>query len=296
VRGTSKAPSTASSPSESMPRRFHDRFGTAGAIVAVIALVAALGGTALAASGALSGKQKKEVEKIAKKFAGKPGAAGPVGPAGPAGAKGDTGAVGSNGTNGTNGTNGVSPTGTTFSGSKGGCTEGGVEFKGANTTFACNGVKGANGTTGFTETLPPGKTETGAWGGFVPSLTVGDQAQIPISFPIPLPGPGAAFVFTQEQTELEIFGRKGGLGCVVGTEGCVDTGCRGTIEHPTAPPGVLCVYTAHEENKDMTEGSPSLNGEPGFLPSGTLFRFTAQPPGPGHFDMNGSWAVTAPTS
>jgi hypothetical protein len=281
-----------------MPRRFHDRFGTAGVIVAVIALVAALGGTALAASGALSGKQKKEVEKIAKKFAGKPGAAGPAGPAGPAGAAGSNGKDGTNGTNGSNGAPGKNVA-LTAEPKGANCAEGGtkveVEGNAASKKFVCNG------TTGFTETLPPGKTETGVWGGaFAPLAQAGAlEMQIPISFPIPLPGSGSAFIFTLEQMENEEFGKTGGLeneGCVVGTEGCVDTGCEGTVEHPTAPAGVLCVYTAHEENEKLASPFFAFNFESGgFLPTGTLIHFFIQGE-PARFDMNGSWAVTAPTS
>jgi hypothetical protein len=292
-----------------MPRRFHDRFGTAGVIVAVIALVAALGGTALAASGALSGKQKKEVEKIAKKFAGKPGAVGPAGPAGSAGGKGDTGAAGANGKDGTNGTNGsngapgknVALTAITTAGLEGNCVGVGgtkveVEGNAASKKFVCNGSPWTAG-----GTLPPGETETGVWGGaFAPLAQAGAlEMQIPISFPIPLPGSGSAFIFTLEQMENEEFGKTGGLeneGCVVGTEGCVDTGCEGTVEHPTAPAGVLCVYTAHEENEKLASPFFAFNFESGgFLPTGTLIHFFIQGE-PARFDMNGSWAVTAPTS
>jgi hypothetical protein len=113
-----------------------------GITIGVIAVIFALCGGAFAAAG-LNSKQKKEVKTIAKGLAGKngkdgaPGSTGPIGPAGPAG---------KDGSNGANGTNGTSPTGTQFAGSKGGCTEGGVEFTGAK--FVCNGVKGANGTPG----------------------------------------------------------------------------------------------------------------------------------------------------
>jgi hypothetical protein len=272
-----------------MPRRFHDRFGTASAIVAVIALVAALGGTALAASGALSGKQKKEVEKIAKKFAGKPGAPGANGTNGSNGApgpKGDTGAPGTNGTNGTNGAPGksVALTTITTAGLEGNCVGVGgtkveVEGNAASKKFVCNGEEGSPWTAGGT--LPPGETETGVWGSAMGGLTKtgAEEVQIPFSFPIPLPAAGQAVRLSEEETEL----------------GAGTSGCTGTVEQPTAPPGFLCVYTAHEANEELNPLPFSLAGEVGYLPAGTVLRFqiTGEP---ARVDMNGSWAVTAPTS
>jgi hypothetical protein len=266
-----------------MPRRFHDRFGTAGVIVAVIALVAALGGTALAASGALSGKQKKEVEKIAKKFAGKPGAAGPAGPTGPAGANGKDGTNGTNGSNGAPGKN-VALTAITTAGLEGNCVGVGgtkveVEGNAASKKFVCNGEEGSPWTAGGT--LPPGATETGVWGSAMGGLTKtgAEEVQIPFSFPIPLPAAGQAVRLNEEETEL----------------GAGTGGCTGTVEQPTAPEGTLCVYTAHEFNEELSPLPFSLAGEVGYLPAGTVLRFQIKGE-PARFDMNGSWAVTAPTS
>src|ERR1700691_476551 len=110
---------------------------------------------------------KKKTKAPARGPAGPRGATGSGRPArgtGPAGGTGPQGNPGGAGEKGANGNNGVSPEGTEFpeGTNKGTCTkkQGGVEFKGANTTYACNGK---NGTTGFTKTLPKGDTEQGTW-------------------------------------------------------------------------------------------------------------------------------------
>jgi hypothetical protein len=250
-------------------RAIREPFGTAGLIVAFVALVAALGGTALAAKGALTGKQKKEVEKIAKKFAkaGPQGPAGPAGPGGAAGAKGDKGDAGANGTNGTNGTsgaNGVSPVGTSFTGAKGGCTEGGVEFKGANTTFACNGE---NGETGFTETLPPGKTETGV---FVGS---GAQSFVTMSFNIPLPHGDVPALNIIKEDETAAKGST--------------ANCPGDALKPKANPGQLCLYVTHEGEATLASTFPYVESEQGYGVSMGFASTTGY--------AVGTWAVTAST-
>jgi hypothetical protein len=263
-------------------RAIREPFGTAGLIIAMVALVAALGGSAVAASSALSGKQKKEVEKIAKKFAGKPGTPGTTGPAGAAGAAGKNGTDGSNGV----GTNGTGATTTSFTGTKGSCTNGGIEVKSASPTVnVCNGT---NGTSGFTETLPSGKTETGAWsisakgetelepGLFVPAGLTS------ISFPIPLELalPAAKVVFLKPG---ETAAGK----------------CEGEVATPEAEPGFLCVYT--KSLSGMKDGgalgispiwSPALQeGEAGASTSGANITLL---PGTAEAEIAyGAWAVTA---
>jgi hypothetical protein len=273
-------------------RRLREPFGKAGLTVAVIALVFAMLGGAYAAVG-LNSKQKKEVKSIAKSFQG----TGPAGAAGPAGAKGDTGAAGANGkdgTNGTNGTNGVSPTGTTFAGSKGGCTEGGVEFKGANTTFACNGKEGSPWTVGGV--LPSGKTETGVWAVNQIFTEAFFEAHVPISFTIPLKdasGSGAAFFFNQEKVENGEFGA---------------SGCSWELENPEAQPeatkpGTLCVFTQGGELFNTLGPSirPPGGGFPvefAYGPAGAVLTFPKDgsiPPGEvAEATVFGVWAVTAP--
>jgi hypothetical protein len=263
-----------------MYRRFHDRFGTAGIIIAVIALVAALGGTALAAKGALTGKQKKEVKAIAKSFQG-------TGPAGANGTNGTNGKDGGPGTEGPEGPAGKEGKNVTFSpASEAACPAGGSVFEASNgNTTICNGK---NGTTGFTKTLPPGETETGTWSIFLyGSTAVNPAVEEAISFPIPLAANGEenAFVFNAAQTETEEFG---------------SSGCAGTVVAPTAPPGVLCVYTAFEE-LSRAEGGLEAREPPGefkgYGTNGAYLTGLSLNPGVGQVakvDTHGTWAVTAP--
>jgi hypothetical protein len=265
-----------------MISRIREKLGPAGLVVAVVALVAALAGGAYAASGALTGKQKKEVEKIAKKVSkpGSPGAPGPAGPTGPAGAPGAKGDPGTPGTNGTNGTNGTSVTGTSFTGEKGPCKEGGVEFKSASpVSYACNGEKAAGG--GFPATLPPGASEKGVWH-FVSN---GESEQFEaISFPIPLAAADAAAM------QFEILGQE-----AAGT-----VNCPGTSEEPKAAAGFLCVYTAKygsptpglpkDVYKPLASETPMVE-EKGVISSGTLLFFESQD---ATKRLSGSFAVTAP--
>jgi hypothetical protein len=277
----------------SLYRRFHDRFGAAGMVLGVIALILALGGTALAASGALTGKQKKEVEKIAKKFAGKPGAAGQPGPTGPAGPKGDTGAKGDKGDTGNAGAPGAAgksvtlasePEGANCGSGTGGGVKVEVEGNAASKKYVCNGSPWTAG-----GTLPAGKTETGTWSVILIGVrNVSSPGEVgSVSFPIPLASEGETFVFNEEETEEEEFGT---------------SGCAGTAGAPTAPPGVLCIYT-FDEVRTKTVGAPfakSTSGVEGhrYGPSGALLSgitFQGTEAEPARAIMGGSWAVTAPT-
>jgi hypothetical protein len=288
-----------------MLTRLHQHFGTAGLIVAIVALVAALGGGAYAATGssdnggkATASAKAKQGPRGPKGPAGPAGPAGPQGPAGaagpqgPAGAKGDAGAPGSNGTNGTAGTNGVSPVGTEFATTKEGhCTEGGVEFKGTNTAYACNGKKGKDGKEGSPwtagGTLPAGKTETGVWG--TGPLTPAGPKSFQISFPIPLiQAPAVVIVKANEESKTGCPGRGGGTF----TEGYKPT-------TPMAAPGKLCVYIMATEEGAGTlqnawtyefEGFGEFAPVPGASTTGTILTGACS----GICSLAGSWAVTAP--
>ena len=242
-----------------------ERFGTAGLVVAVIALIAAIGGTAIAAGG-LTGQQKKEVKKIAKKFAGKPGATGPqgpAGPAGPAGPKGDTGAPGApgapgkDGKNGTNGTNGTD-------GEDGACSDANPEC-----------------------VLPSGATATGAWafGAVAPNNAA--VQRVPISFPMRLEEAPEVHVLSkngEEKIFVEFNEEKG--------EQIYDfvevPECPGTVQEPTADPGVLCLYTHEEGNVAFAGQDPLTNAA---FATGAVVGF--KPSGPSQ-SAAGTWAVTAP--
>jgi hypothetical protein len=250
-----------------------------------------LGGAYAASDSGSGGKatasaKAKKGPRGPKGATGPAGPAGPQGPAGPAGAKGDAGANGANGSNGATG-----PTG--LQGNKG--------------ATGLQGTPGATGFSGFTETLPSGKTEKGAWGAFTTSTVETFPGAIAsISFPIPLAAAGQkSFYFTPEETELEKFGKKGSERCVVevGEPLCIPTGCEGTLEEPTAPAGVLCVYTAPASTGVSEHVSGRLairqvggeaNGysESGAFVIGPFYQGTAAEPAV--FSSEGSWAVTAP--
>ena len=251
------------------------RFGVPG-IISVIALVFAMFGGAYAASNS-SGGGKAAASAKAKKgprgpkgATGPAGAPGPAGPQGPAGAKGDAGAAGSNGP--------VGPAGPT----------GPAGAKGAT---GAAGATGPTGFSGFTETLPSGKTETGAW-----SITLSTSGILntfsSISFSIPLADGGAegsAFGFNQKQTkEIE-------------EEEIEPGGCKGSVAKPTAPPGVLCVYTSFENLINATggfiearsfEGGFGAYSASGAVLSGAFLSGSAAEPA--SIESYGTWAVTAP--
>jgi hypothetical protein len=271
--------------------------------IAFMALVFALTGGAFAASshgGGSSGGSHATLTGSASKA--KPKAkAGPRGPAGPKGApgtpgapgapgaKGETGAAGATGATGVGtqggagnegkegkeGPAGTSVTNTTLAKGKGGCEEGGAEFKvgsGA-ATHACSGK------TGYTETLPAGKTETGAWATNGPEKA---EMRVPISFTIPVEGEEAITKVHYLEPDAKLPGE-----------------CEGTVQKPEAAPGVLCVYSG-EINfgvQEVTVGTVSNGfekpvGGPGVVLDVVLKSGigTGQSSGA----AGGSWAVTAP--
>ena len=266
-------------------------FGTAGLIVACVALIAALAGGAYAASGGLTAKQKKEVKKIAKAEAQKlqgTGPAGAQGPAGPAGAKGDKGDAGNAGAAG------VTPTGTEFAGSKSGhCSEGGVEVKGGNTTFVCNGVQGAPGP--FVSQVPSGKTLKGVWSFTDPKESI--HGWVPISFAFPVvPAPTLVYVKPSGEFAYEVS-PTGNINALFGEE-AVEEKCPGTATAPEAIAGFACAYAAEENSKVSVEiGPPTGLAGPANLPTSFGFGLAfltetgASNSEPGI--AYGSWAVTA---
>jgi hypothetical protein len=235
-----------------------NRFGIPGAI-SVIALVFAMLGGAYAASNNSGGKATASA-KAKRGPRGPKGATGPAGPQGPAGAAGAKGDAGANGAAGAAGEKG--PTGPTGA-------------KGATGATGPTGATGATGFSGFTDTLPSGKTETGFWA--VEQDT--DFASVaPISFSIPLAGTGAAYVLNPQQ----IANEEG--------EG-FEAGCTGSVESPTAPGGVLCVYTYEQEN--VAGAFFLVAGEYfSYQHTGSVLHLLVEAAGP--VFASGSWAVTAP--
>jgi hypothetical protein len=273
-------------------RAIREPFGTAGLIVACIALVLAMGGAAFAAA-KLNPTQKKEVEKIAKKNAGKPGAPGATGPQGPQGTPGAAGGAGKEGAQGPPGTNGQSPKGTPFPGSKGTCTEGGIEYKvGSETNLVCNGKKGSPAE--YPETLPSGKTETGTWlaTGSVPEGEVPNAASI--SYPLRLAAPSEKVVYlTRAQTVAST---------TTPIEGC-EFEAGNPAAKPVAPAGQLCVFTVSEGHGAVNAANPILSPTappvPGDSAAGALLKVVPEGVGIPEelpvalFELAGVWAVTA---
>jgi len=251
------------------------RFGIPG-VISVMALVFAMIGGAYAANNSTSNGKATASAKAKKGPRGPKGATGPAGPAGaqgpagPAGAKGDAGANGSNGAGGEKGATG--PTGP-------------AGAKGTAGAAGATGATGPTGFSGFTETLPPGKTETGVWA--VSVFGIPNQAEVyaPISFNIPLQDASEeSFVLNKAETAL---GEGPGF----------EAGCTGSVAEPTAPEGILCVYTDEEVANESTLISLTLFDEhTGYRTSGTaLVVFGEGPENGASFSGRGSWAVTAPT-
>ena len=273
--------------------RLKEPFGKAGLIVAVVALVAALVGGAYAANtsgkrhhkkknnAGLNGKQKKEVKKIAKGFQG----AGPAGPQGPAGANGNDGQNGSNGAKGDKG-----DTGNTGSQGK-------------------QGIQGEPGDPWSAGGIIPSGTDVYGTMNISISGEYYQSVMSSISFPLPVKEAKeqAAYVLTASQLASNERGREELTptyfnSCVVegGNPDCVDTGCAGTADAPTAPPGQLCVYLKQEEG-EFSQGvvMAEKDGEGAFTNSYGKYG-TAIVPLEGSFSPEGSyygygtWALNAP--
>jgi hypothetical protein len=245
-------------------------------VLAVLALVFAMTGGAYAAKKYLITSTKQISPSVLKQLQGKAGAAGAPGAAGVQGAQGPAGPAGPAGSGGPKGETG--PAGA--KGEKG--------ATGAAGATGAKGATGASGATGFTETLPSGKTETGTWNvTLFATIETFPTAATSISFPIPLSeGSNKAFAFDAERTQKEEFGT---------------SGCTGSAEAPTAPKGVLCVYTVgHEELANATNSpaafSPSGGGngygKSGAVLSGAFLQGTSE--APARVETHGTWAVTAP--
>jgi hypothetical protein len=260
-----------------LKHRLKEPFGKAGLTVAVLALVLALVGGAYAAGG-LTKAQEKQVTKIAKKYAGKPGATGP------AGANGTNGTNGKEGAPGALGKDGVSVT--TSAASNIECpTAGGIKV-----TSASGNTKVCNGQTGFTETLPSGKTETGDWSAVYEATAVNQPGSSPISFSIPL---GAAPI-------PNFIGVEEGEGQASENTALIPSHCKGTVAHPEAVAGNLCVFQNASVNTTEWKIVPTLGArfqdpQGGSLAAagtnGTILYVASE--SAGLTNANGSWAVTA---
>ncbi len=262
-------------------------------ILALVALVFATTGGAFAATGggggggrgstpgkasAATGRAATFTATVAKKKAkpkagargpagprGATGATGPAGPAGPTGATGATGATGPAGAQGTQGAQG--PQGP-------------------------EGKQGPSGTTGFTATLPEGDTETGTWA-FDRTGESGVE-RVSLSFPVPL----ETGLAKENAHFIEASGEEVSESDATGFVKVKSSICLGTPEHPTAPPGNLCVYSstlegaAEEEGRFTSLVGPEGGGKIAGTAGAIILFFGAQVGSNGY----GSWAVTAPVA
>jgi hypothetical protein len=137
------------------------------------------------------------------------------------------------------------------------------------------GKEGSQGKEGpFAGTLPSGKTTTGAWA--IHGGTGDTTATTAISFPFPLASRPTVHVVP------------GG--------GSPPSGCSGSVEHPGASPGNLCVFEGFQEHvtagaTQEYEPASGTNSESGF----TGAALYAGPETPGDvFEEAGTFAVTAP--
>lgn len=270
-----------------MLSRIHQKLGTAGFVISIVALIAALGGTAAALTAADKNLIKSESKKFSKQFSKKFAKAGPAGAKGDTGATGATGApgaAGAAGKDGAAGADGKSPEMSTFAGSKGACTEGGVEFKiTPATALACNGKKGVEGPEGSPwtagGTLPAGKTVTGTFGL--------DTTNVETS-----PGSFSAVGKTSISFMLPTTAAPEGIVTESTAPGCPGL----TAGVPTADPGKLCVYVVNNFNYTLVLLDPTETFIPGTGKSGAILAGACQSSAVQNCSAHGVWAVTAPTS
>ena len=271
-------------------------------VAMTLALVFAMAGGAYAAKRYVISNIKQISPRVVKQLAGRTGPAGPEGKQGPVGPEGKAGANGKDGTNGkdglpgepgkngTDGEPGESVISKEFSGAKGPtCTVGGSEFEvEGSVTYACNGTNGSGGGGGG-GTLKSGETETGSWyverdtaaeavGGTVVEPQEHEVTRTPITFACPLAEPTAP----QVTPKFEYV-----------TEGTT-SGCKGSVNAPTAEPGFFCVYSFHTFERHV--GGASLLNVETFDSAhvsrfGTILQVESSAAGP--LIALGSWAVTA---
>ena len=244
---------------------------------------------------------------------GETGAAGPTGPTGPKGAAGERGPTGRTGRTGPTGVTGVTgPTGPT--GPEGPAGKNGLPGPTGPTGPTGFGPTGPTGPTGpagpshWPKEAKAGQTETGFW-----AASSGEVAKLPpalttatISFPVPIAG-------QLNEEHVVYIPRAQAIKKGSEREAKYKTACgeTGTIEHPTANPGYLCVYAGVEEFKNRTPtGEVGENSDGRFLGivsqigGGGASRFGAQiqfevkelieTEETANIRAQGTWAVTNP--
>jgi hypothetical protein len=133
------------------------------------------------------------------------------------------------------------------------------------------GLKGDPGTNGapgpFPATLPSGKTLTGVYAGQDRNGSSSAEAYASISFQFPLASPPTVNIVAS---------------------GTTTTACQGTVDHPTAAPGTVCIY------RDVDTATPNAFTPSVSFGSGTTGLLLSIVTGGGLAYGIGSWAVTAP--
>jgi hypothetical protein len=150
-------------------------------------------------------------------------------------------------------------------------------FKGATGAPGAPGAAGAAGAVGapgpFPDALPSGKTTRGSW--VVVGSGISDPGETAISFVWP--------VALRPQISLIPAG------------GPAPAGCSGSVDHPSASPGNLCIFEGWTRNSafaDLGDYDPAngVNNVSGFQGIVIFANGTTT----GFFEAAGSYAVTAP--
>jgi Collagen triple helix repeat (20 copies) len=173
---------------------------------ATLALVFAMSGSALAAQHYLITSTKQISPKVIKALQGHNGVAGSNGATGPTGQGGSPGLKGETGQEGKEGKEGQ---------------EGKEGTQGKEGKEGKAGKEGPPGPQVFT-TLPSGSSESGQWAAISTATGAGQTLATTISIPIPLATAPAVHFIAENSAP--------------------PAGCSGSVEHPSAEPGNLCVF------------------------------------------------------
>jgi hypothetical protein len=146
------------------------------------------------------------------------------------------------------------------------------------------GPPGPSGLSGGT--IPSGTTVTGAWGGRYIAALAGNQTNsylLTYSFPLPAP-----VRLTDSQVQF-------GAG-TAGPVGDADPACSGSVASPTAPAGMVCIYSQDSARDNSTLTGFKLSAAQATTDA-DAYGFTVRIVNvstPGTMRAEGTWAYTAP--
>jgi hypothetical protein len=139
-------------------------------------------------------------------------------------------------------------------------------------------------------TIPSGTTITGAWGGrYITAVPGNQQNSYLLTYSFPLPAP-------VKLTDSDVqFGAN-----TAGPVGDADPDCSGSVGNPTAPAGMVCIYS--NEGPTGTRNNSTLTGfkltAAGVNTDADAYGFTVRIVDagsvPGTLRAEGTWAYTAP--